>query len=468
VKKILLSLLLYCACGLHVQAATAVGAKVIFFDVGQGNCTFVHIPAKGKPPLLVDAGSSSLRDEGDNFKEGQIKLIQQQIGSLIPRNGYINIIISHGDLDHYSWIQNIFPKNREKRKSIFWKEVKLKVLCGGRKEDYPDSFQHGFLADDEIQYVDSLGGRDSDSAEVKANQYFGWDNSPNFKILTALTTSDKNKNSIIVKCSWKKKSVLITGDATGDTVSGISSFDAQSTILQLSHHGATSDMSNSSTWIKDVSPSYIVSSSGTRQDYPHPDWLALNNIAKAISIDNLPLVNAHLIRFHVKYKDYLKLEPMKPLYSGGLHPFLFFDSNYLLFLTHFGIYNTTDAGNITFSWDAGDVIITQGRAQETAEINDLLIRILGNAQPWSYRFPHQECLSIRLPPINADQILGTDLFNWNGIYELDVQSVVFQTRQENLLLPLILKLHKLRRLTGLPGLDLPDEIFNAFGARGLQ
>lgn len=106
-----------CFFSLWLPAACLAQIKDIhFFDVGQGNCTFVRF--KEGPPLLVDAGSSWYPGETANQKARFRRERQEEIVSLIkealpdPQASRfpfsLNVVISHGDVDHYSWISEIF------------------------------------------------------------------------------------------------------------------------------------------------------------------------------------------------------------------------------------------------------------------------------------------------------------------------------------------------------------------------
>tara|TARA_Y100000780_G_scaffold228941_1_gene247782 strand:- start:1071 stop:2555 length:1485 start_codon:yes stop_codon:yes gene_type:complete len=451
-------------------------AEIIFFDVGQGHCTLVSIP--GEPLLLVDAGSTGLRGltdkEKDNFKNSQINKIQEKITSLLSDTDTkhtVNVIISHGDLDHYSWLKEIFP---------IGKTVTLNILCGGKKADYNPEFSTNFT---NATFVEQ---NDLSSLKSQFPAFFSSDPKP-CSILSAKNTGDKNTNSIVVRCEYGGKSVILTGDATKKTVDDIKT--AESTILQMAHHGATSDNSNSTAWFKKVKSQYVVCSSGEREDYKHPDWQSLENLNQAMREDSTIKLNdnttkAHVVRFHRQYEDYVKLEAMQPISSAttsALHPFMFFTSNYIFYITTLGIYNSTDAGDISFTWGAGDdvsVQVTTARGPEfsakagpNAIIETAEKMIVTSTENVSgFRFPTDKaCLAIKLPKgFKAENILKPDTFKWSDIYELDASDVAFDSMYDPAnFLTHMTKLRRFKLKANFVHANL-SAITERFGTQGIQ
>ena len=90
-----------------------------------------------------------------------------------------------------------------------------------------------------------------------------------------------NDGSLVAKLSFGKTSVMLTGDATAQTekivLAGSREENLQSTILKVGHHG--SHTSSSSDFIKAVSPSYALISSGKDNNYGHPRQVVLDTLS---------------------------------------------------------------------------------------------------------------------------------------------------------------------------------------------
>lgn len=201
--------------------------RVTFCNVGQGNCTLFKFPEG--PPLIVDAGSAALpkckTDPKEYISKELVEHISQWIDykeSLMKNEPYpdLNIIISHGDNDHYSWIVHIikvtlhklYNINKEKSKNI---QIKIKCLLGGNIGDYPKSL------------ISQIKQWHNYPVPMFVEEYWG---EPHIycgegvqcHILSMLTGDfDKNSKSIVLKISYDERSVLLTGDATGITTKNI-------------------------------------------------------------------------------------------------------------------------------------------------------------------------------------------------------------------------------------------------------
>ena len=77
-----------------------------------------------------------------------------------------------------------------------------------------------------------------------------------------------------MRVSYGKFSVVLTGDAEGETTDAIlekfSKGEIASDILQMCHHGSETEGSNNVGWIQDVNPKYAIFSSGLRDRWFHP------------------------------------------------------------------------------------------------------------------------------------------------------------------------------------------------------
>lgn len=323
--------------------------EVEFFNVGQGHCTLVSF--KEGPPLLIDAGSSGI--PGDNpqektvFKAKQLAVIASAVkdkGNTTDKTKWnidLNVIISHGDEDHYNWVVDLFDK--------YTTTLRIRFLLGGKKEDYSKNIQELVKKYEKAGMPSYISECNGDLAAI-----------PKFvcheatcHILAANSTQDKNQGSIVIKVSDNSpggKSVILTGDATGKTTEQILKEYAEklselkATILQASHHGADSDGSNNKAWFVATSPTYVVISAGTRHDYMHPKQQALENALYSPSLKRD--VQVHTLQYNSErpFYDYHKM-------LGDPKTVFRLSSDYLMALTTVGIFNTTNQGNIVFKQD---------------------------------------------------------------------------------------------------------------------
>jgi beta-lactamase superfamily II metal-dependent hydrolase len=342
---------------------------IYFFNVGQGNCTLVRF--KEGPPLLVDAGSSWYPGETENQKNKFRKERQEEISELIENsldledsNPFaLNVVVSHGDVDHYSWLFDIFERLNPEKDIL---AVKAHFLLGGQESDYGDKFRKSILRfahDNQLHYSSKYPSLE----EIPPPQCIG----ATCTILAAERTKDKNTNSLVLKIEDSPDSssssstssassphssafsVILTGDATGATTRGIleryeGKLDFLRThVLQASHHGADSDESNNAAWIAATQPSSVVISAGERLDYLHPRQGAIKSFFQPHQHPLHSLSIPHFLHYTPPpaFTDYhLMLD----------RPFSFarLDTGYAVALTNTNVFNTFDQGNINFNSEA--------------------------------------------------------------------------------------------------------------------
>jgi len=88
-----------------------------------------------------------------------------------------------------------------------------------------------------------------------------------------------NDDSLVMKLSYGRSSVLLEGDAERPTEQEISPQDVRADLLKVAHHGsATSSIPE---LLQAVHPEYAVISVGNRNLYGHPRWEVLDRLGKA-------------------------------------------------------------------------------------------------------------------------------------------------------------------------------------------
>ncbi|MBW8309219.1 MAG: MBL fold metallo-hydrolase [Candidatus Paracaedibacteraceae bacterium] len=325
--------------------------EITFFNVGQGNCTLVRCP-KG-PALLVDAGSTECPGNTSTakkqFKRLKLDKIKTRLNAYLPTiktkddDIDLNVIVSHGDTDHYSWVEGIVSPCIEQGKKVRF------LLGGSPQKEYGGSF---------IKFVKF--NQSAKYSKIWIEEYAPTEIFPlncgevECKILSAMTDgTDKNYKSIVLKLSYGFQSVILTGDATGKTTDAILNNKdlkehCSASILQASHHGADTDEANNEEFLKTVNPKYFILSSGERSDYSHPKRKIVERALNCCKLSSLE--KPHNIQFHAERPlyDYHRLSPLEPKFKTyGLY-----ESGYSLGITTYGIYHTLMQGDITFSWGA--------------------------------------------------------------------------------------------------------------------
>lgn len=319
--------------------------EVTFFNVGQGNCTLVKCP-KG-PPLLMDGGSAACpgttQAEKNSHKQQTISLLDRKIAEYMPARGSsLNIVISHGDSDHYNWVKPVV--DALKKKTI---KPKIRFLLGGKQSDYNAEF---------VTYINAYMPKSS--KKIFVSEYNNLVDIPSLncgeaecKILAAESSNDKNENSIVLRLFYHPYSLLLTGDATGETTDGIITKNNTpgslvSTILQASHHGADSEESNNDAWLSAVQPKFMIFSAGLRADYLHPKAEIAKRIIQIGSLQTgLPSHSIQLYR-QLPLSKYHK----RFLTNSTFKPYAFKKSGYFLAMTTLGLFTTSTQGHITLFW----------------------------------------------------------------------------------------------------------------------
>jgi len=235
--------------------------EIHFIDVGQGDSTLVICP-NGKT-ILVDAGSSS----GRSFELVRDYLIQQ----LDKHSRRVDtLIITHPDIDHYNLLADVLE------------DIPIgKIFMTGKKKDFMQSFRPWLTKYQAI-------------TKVVASTYFDNKDHPNpsincgqarVHILAASikpTSTVKNTWSIVLKISYDKFDVILTGDATKDTESVILERFPQewleSEVLKMGHHGSRVT-STGQPWSDAVKPKIAIASAGEKNQYGHPSKEVIDRLA---------------------------------------------------------------------------------------------------------------------------------------------------------------------------------------------
>ncbi len=222
---------------------------VHFLDVGQGDSILLQFAGKN---VLIDGGEADMGS---------------RVASYLKDHGVSNlnlVVASHPHSDHIGGLGIIlktFPVGQ--------------VLDSGQvhsSQTYEDFLT---LVDQKnIQYkVAEKGQRINLDPRLK----IGVLNPP------AQLFENINDNSVVLRITYGQVSFLLMGDAEKEAEESMLSFDLDSDILKVGHHGSRS--SSSPAFLKEVSPAISIIEVGKGNDYGHPapeTLSALKNVGSEI------------------------------------------------------------------------------------------------------------------------------------------------------------------------------------------
>ncbi|MDD3728750.1 MAG: MBL fold metallo-hydrolase [Candidatus Pacebacteria bacterium] len=234
--------------------------EVDFFDVGQGDATFIKTPLNHR--ILIDGGPDSF--------------ILEKLSENIPfYDRTIDLIIlTHPHSDHLRGLISVFESYDVK--NLIW---------NGVIED----------ADDFRKWEKAIEGRENvfiakSGIRVRSGEVF-FDILYPFQFLKGQSFKDSNNTSIVIRINHKENAFLFTGDnykniefelialqkdCEGKESLFCKNMTLNSNVLQAGHHG--SKTSTSEEFLFAVSPQFVVISSGKNNSYGHPNQEVLANL----------------------------------------------------------------------------------------------------------------------------------------------------------------------------------------------
>ncbi len=242
--------------------------KITFFDVGQGDASFIEFP--NGEQMLVDCALDAR--------------ILEALGRVMPYydRDLDYLVISHPDADHYAGCIDVL-KNYQ---------VKNIVYNGLKKESdklwqwFWDLVQAENAVYHEIseEEVWNIGGTDKFSKLVPTTTiHFYYPNHPVKDLIKTDLYKNYNGNnlSIIMGLNYNNHQALFTGDAEADLEKYlISNFNDQlkSAIIKIGHHGSAG--SSNKDFLFAVKPSFAIISVGENR-YGHPSERVLKKLERA-------------------------------------------------------------------------------------------------------------------------------------------------------------------------------------------
>lgn len=247
--------------------------KVTFFDVGQGDATFIQF--ENGDQMLVDCGAD--------------RKVLARLGKTMPfyDRTIDYLMVTHPDLDHYGGCVDVLKRyevkkivvNGKTKEDEYWREWERGAMGEGAEIITMASPTVWIIASTTLEFISPDPGL---KFEVKA------DDSNNYSIAFKLThgsesfllTADMEaplEKALIKKYCSSTAGVETPGAGVSRMASGCSTLRAD--ILKVGHHG--SDTSSGEDFISAVRPNQAIISVGKRNTYGHPSRRVLKRFERA-------------------------------------------------------------------------------------------------------------------------------------------------------------------------------------------
>lgn len=219
--------------------------KISFFDVGQGDATFLSLPQE--KTILIDGGPDNL--------------ILSNLGKALPyfKRNIDVVVVSHFHSDHVTGLIEVFRRYK----------VKYLIYADGIETFYPASllFLEAQKQNTKIIKIEkSFSFKITDSCFIELHNPRGY------------FSSTSENNSLLLKLDCLELKFLASGDNEKETEEKILNLglDLSADIFKSSHHGAAN--ANSEEFLKAVSPRVIVISCGEDNKFGHPSVETLERL----------------------------------------------------------------------------------------------------------------------------------------------------------------------------------------------
>lgn len=247
--------------------------EATFLSVGQGDCIFIRTP--GGRTMLVDGGSEGSGDIGYNLIE-----------PFLRRQGVDRIdvlVLTHPHSDHINGLPAVVKDFRV--------DMVLDPAIPHPSKTYRDFLQA--VRDRGIRFRKAVRGQVLDLGDGTRAEVLN----PPERHLTG-TEDDVNNNSIVLRVTFGKSSLMLAGDAGRDAEADIleSAGSLRSDVLKVAHHG--SNDSTGDAWLDAVNPRAAVISVGRSNPFGHPRREVLERLAsRGIRVYRTDRDGAIVVRF---------------------------------------------------------------------------------------------------------------------------------------------------------------------------
>lgn len=233
--------------------------EIAMIDVGQGDSILLGLPSGGA--MLVDTGGIQTFGRKRKPRDSSFDTGEDVVSPYLWRRGLRSLdvlMISHAHADHAGGaeaiLNNFHPREVWGAFDVDdedWRRLaRLAVAAGSRVR----SLHRG--------EVIQLGG-------------VRWQV---FAPLPDLSPRDKNEASLVVRASYGRHALLLTGDMDRRTEALLleAGYDAQTDILKVAHHGSKN--SSLPRFLDALKPSLAMISAGYENNFGHPNPVTLNSL----------------------------------------------------------------------------------------------------------------------------------------------------------------------------------------------
>ncbi len=233
--------------------------RVTFLDVGQGDGIFLR---GGHISILVDGGSSSVSDPGEDRLEPYLK-----------SQGLTEVdfaIVSHGDQDHINGLEYLLGEESDIRIQ------NLVLPAAGRGDEVYEELCEK-AAEKETQIFWMEAGDRIEQGGLKMICLYPED-------AQGSPSEERNDHSLVIRCDYGDFHMLLTGDMSMEGEKEIlSKSDLRNQLadictLKIAHHGSAT--ASGEEWLDAVSPLWAVISYGKDNRYGHPDAGVIEALTK--------------------------------------------------------------------------------------------------------------------------------------------------------------------------------------------
>lgn len=226
--------------------------KIYFLDVGQGDAILIEAP-NGKE-ILIDGGPDS----------GVLRELGRTMGFF---DRTIDVVLAtHPDQDHIGGLPFVLEN------------YKVKNFIDSVADSGTNSYRELLSLVEEKDIETFYGMR---GMVIILDQDNGVYLHVLYPIPDDFKVTETNNLSIVAKLVYGDTSVILTGDAPKMVESMLVSTDGsylRSPILKVGHHG--SKTSTSSSFVRDIDPTYAIVSAGKDNRYGHPNTETINILVK--------------------------------------------------------------------------------------------------------------------------------------------------------------------------------------------
>ena len=227
----------------------------VFLAVGDGMCVVAETPSGHS--VVIDCGNQNTEDEGR-----AVALIAERCLSRMGKSKIDALFITHPHKDHFSGLEILLK--RKPAKNIF-----VPYYCSSGDNGY-------------LRVVDEACAYGAELRRLRPGDRFFIGKGCGVEIFgPGKKHENENDNSLVMKLTSNRRSILITGDAETEEEEEVSALGGNllADVLQVGHHGSKS--STSEEFLRAVAPMYAVISckGGGRFKFPSPETMTKLNKA---------------------------------------------------------------------------------------------------------------------------------------------------------------------------------------------